>query len=328
MIALSIDGSMFANVNDSVLVFESVSKSYDGIQALDSVSFKIPKGAIFGYIGPNGAGKTTTIKIIVGLIQNHEGAVLIDGQRISELRANVYRTLGYLPQEVGFQEWRTVGQMLTTFGRLSGLPKSRIETRIKDVLELVSLHDVQERKIVHLSGGMQQKLRLAQSLLHEPELLVLDEPMSGLDPMSRYQIKSIIKNLSENGVTVFFSSHILSDVQDIATLIGILNKGALMQVGTPQQIQDNFQVGDNIEVVVADNSSLCKGLMDITGIEYVEQVSNKKQMLHLKPGADVDQVIHESIKRMIAEGCRVRNLNLVRPSLEEVYIKYVGGGRE
>ena len=94
MIALSIDGSMFANVNDSVLVFESVSKSYDGIQALDSVSFKIPKGAIFGYIGPNGAGKTTTIKIIVGLIQNHEGAVLIDGQRISELRANVYRTLG------------------------------------------------------------------------------------------------------------------------------------------------------------------------------------------------------------------------------------------
>jgi ABC-2 type transport system ATP-binding protein len=328
VVALSRVDKMSMNENDSVLVFEDVSKSYNGVRALNSVSFHIPRGSIFGYIGPNGAGKTTTIKIIVGLIQDFEGDVLIDGQRISELKTDVYRNLGYLPQEVGFQEWRTVGQMLTTFGRLSGLSKSQIETRIQDVLQLVSLHDVRNRKIVHLSGGMQQKLRLAQALLHEPDLLVLDEPMSGLDPTSRYHVKSIIKNLSERGVTIFFSSHILSDVQDIATLIGILNKGALMQVGTPQEIQNNFQVGNNIEVVVADSSPLCKNLDGIEGIEYVEHVSGKKQILHLKSGADVDLVIRSSIERMLSEGCQVRNLNLVRPSLEEVYIKYVEGDRE
>lgn len=316
------------NENESVLVFKGVSKSYNGIRALDNVSFQIPKGSVFGYIGPNGAGKTTTIKIIVRLIQNFEGSVFLEGQSISEVKSKVHRKIGYLPQEVGFQEWRTVGQMLTTFGRLSGLPRSGIETRVQEVLELVALHDVQDRKIVHLSGGMQQKLRLAQSLIHKPEFLILDEPMSGLDPTSRYLVKSIIKNLSEEGVTTFFSSHILGDVQDIATVIGILNNGILMEVGTPQDIQNNFQVGDDIEIVVADNSSLCKSLGELTGIEYVEQVSKKKQILHLKSGADVDLVIREAIKRMLAEGCQVRNLNLVRPSLEEVYIKYVGGDTE
>jgi ABC-2 type transport system ATP-binding protein len=314
--------------SDSALVLEDVSKSYNGIRALNCVSFRIPTGSIFGYIGPNGAGKTTTIKVIVGLIRDFEGDVLINGERISELGTNVYKNLGYLPQEVGFQEWRTVDQMLTTFGRLSGLSKTQIETRIHDVLELVSLHDVQDRKIAHLSGGMQQKLRLAQALLHEPELLVLDEPMSGLDPTSRYQVKSIIKNLSERGVTIFFSSHILSDVQDIATVIGIINKGALMQVGTPQEIQNNFQVGNDIEVIVADGSPLCKSLDGIMDVEYVELVSEKKQILHLKSGADVDLVIRNSIERMLSEGCQIRNLNLVRPSLEEVYIKYVAGDSE
>ena len=319
---------MSIDTNDSALVLEDVSKSYNGVRVLNSISFRIPRGTIFGYIGPNGAGKTTTIKVIVGLIRDFEGDVLINGQRVSELGIDVNKNLGYLPQEVGFQEWRTVDQILTTFGRLSGVSKTQIESRIQNVLELVSLHDVRDRKIAHLSGGMQQKLRLAQALLHEPELLVLDEPMSGLDPTSRYQVKSIIKKLSESGVTIFFSSHILSDVQDIATVIGILNKGTLMQVGTPQEIQDNFQVGNDIEVVVADGSPLCKKLEGITGIEYVERVSDKKQILHLEPGVDVDLVIRNSIERMLSEGCQIRSFNLVRPSLEEVYIRYVAGDGE
>ena len=325
---LSRADQMPINEDDSALIFENVSKSYDEIQALNSVSFQIPKGSIFGYIGPNGAGKTTTIKIIVGLIRDFEGDVFFNGQRVSELGTNVYRNLGYLPQAVGFQEWRTVDQMLTTFGRLSGLSKSQTETRIQEVLELVSLHDIGDRKISHLSGGMQQKLRLAQALLHEPEFLILDEPMSGLDPTSRYQVKSILKNLSTAGVTILFSSHILGDVQNIATLIGILNKGTLMHVGTPQEIQSTFQVGHDIEIVVADGSPLCKNLDGIEGIDYVEHVSDKKQILHLQSGADVDLIIRSSIERMLNEGCQIRNLNLVQPSLEEVYIKYVEGDGE
>jgi ABC-2 type transport system ATP-binding protein len=308
-----------------VVKFEGVSKTYKDVQALSNVSFEIPRGSIFGYIGPNGAGKTTTIKILVSLIRDFDGDVYVDGRRISEGMSDIHRKLGYLPQEVGFQNWRTVGQMLTTFGRLSGLPKTGLEKRVGEVLELVALPDVQDRRIVHLSGGMQQKLRLAQSLLHDPELIILDEPMSGLDPASRHQVKSIIKRLSERGATVFFSSHILSDVQDIATLIGILNKGQLMRVGTPDELQSHFQVGNDIEIVVAEGSVMCSDFEDIPGVDYLESTSSKRQVMHLTSDADIDTVIAEVVGKLLSEGCRLRQLNLLKPSLEEVYLRYVGG---
>jgi ABC-2 type transport system ATP-binding protein len=310
---------------EPIVAFEDVSKTYKDVQALSNVSFEIPRGSVFGYIGPNGAGKTTTIKILVGLIRDFDGDVYVDGRRISEGMSDIHRKLGYLPQEVGFQNWRTVGQMLTTFGRLSGLPKTGLEKRVGEVLELVALPDVQDRRIVHLSGGMQQKLRLAQSLLHDPELIILDEPMAGLDPASRHQVKLIIKRLSERGATVFFSSHILSDVQDIATLIGILNKGQLMRVGTPDELQSHFQVGNDIEIVVAEGSVMCSDFEDIPGVDYLESTSSKRQVLHLTSDADIDTVIAEVVRKLLSEGCRLRQLNLLKPSLEEVYLRYIGG---
>jgi len=185
------------------LEFRQIQKSYGNIEALRDISFQIRKGEVFALIGPNGAGKTTTIKILVGLIQNYTGDVLLSGTNLSKGRNDIYPILGYLPQEVGFQEWRTVSQALYTFGRLSGIPASEIPTRSKEILELVGLTDMGARKIAHLSGGMRQKLRLAQALMHRPRLLVLDEPMSGLDPTSRYQMKQIIKSLVAQGITVF-----------------------------------------------------------------------------------------------------------------------------
>jgi ABC-2 type transport system ATP-binding protein len=312
-------------LSQPAVVFNSVSKAFGNTQALENVSFEIPQGSVFGYIGPNGAGKTTTIKILVGLIQDFDGEVLVDGQSVSKERLNIHRKLGYLPQEVGFQEWRTVRQMLTTFGRLSGLSRSEINTRVSEVLETVGLPDVENRKIAHLSGGMKQKLHLAQCLLHQPELLVLDEPMSGLDPASRHQVRLIIRNLCQKGVTVLFSSHILSDVQDIATQVGILNNGQLLVVGTPDQIQNHFQLGNDIEVVVAEGSSICKNFAELPTIESTEELSLNRILLHLKPEADIDRVIPNILEKLISEGCKLRSFNLVRPSLEEVYLKYVEG---
>ncbi len=312
-------------LSQPAVVFNSVSKAFGSTQALENVSFEIPQGSVFGYIGPNGAGKTTTIKILVGLIQDFDGEVLVDGQNVSNERLNIHRMLGYLPQEVGFQEWRTVRQMLITFGRLSGLSHSEMDTRVNEVLETVGLPDVENRKIAHLSGGMKQKLHLAQCLLHQPELLVLDEPMSGLDPASRHQVRLIIRNLCQKGVTVLFSSHILSDVQDIATQVGILNNGQLLVVGTPDQIQSHFQLGNDIEIVVAEDSPICKNFAELPTIESAEELSFNRILLHLKPEVDIDRVIPNILEKLISEGCKLRSFNLVRPSLEEVYLKYVGG---
>ncbi|MFX0028146.1 MAG: ATP-binding cassette domain-containing protein [Candidatus Hermodarchaeota archaeon] len=313
---------------EACIEFNKVSKKYKDILALDNVSFEIQKGEIFGYIGPNGAGKTTTIKILVGLIKDFNGKVVVFRKDISKEGRKLYNIIGYHPQEAGFQEWRTVDHAYKTYGRLSGLSSDLLESRIREILELTNLSDKRFEKISHLSGGMFQKLRLGQALLHNPEILVLDEPLAGLDPASRYQFKKIIKNLSKEGKTILFSSHILSDVQDIVNKIGILNRGNIMKIGTPEELQDSFQIGNLVEIKVAKNSPVCKNLDQLDNIEYVENVKENKQLIHLRPDIDIDSAISVILTELTKQKCRIRSFNLVEPSLEEVYLKLVGGEKE
>ncbi|MFX1572610.1 MAG: ATP-binding cassette domain-containing protein [Promethearchaeota archaeon] len=311
---------------DQLIEFRNVSKKYKRLLALDDISFSIQKGEIFGYIGPNGAGKTTTIKILVGLIKDYKGDVYINRKNIYDNLKEVNNLIGYHPQEAGFQEWRTIDHSLKTFGRLSGLSSDRLENRIQEVLSLLNLIDVRYKKIKYLSGGMFQKLRLCQALLHEPEILVLDEPLTGLDPTSRFQFKNIIKQLSKSGITVLFSSHILSDVQDIADKIGILNLGQIMKIGTPEDLQNSFNIGNILQIEVAENSPLCDGLDELEDVEYIEKIRSNVQLIHLKSNIDIDSIIILILKKLTEQKCRIRNFNLVKPSLEDVYLKYVGGG--
>lgn len=311
---------------DTLIEFRGVSKKYKSLLALDNISFTIQKGEVFGYIGPNGAGKTTTIKILVGLIRDYIGNVIVFGNNIAVNRGDFHHLIGYHPQEAGFQEWRTVDHAFKTFGRLSGLNTHQIENRTNEILGLLNLLDVRHKKIVHLSGGMFQKLRLGQALLHEPEILVLDEPLSGLDPSSRFQFKNIIKKLAKSGITILFSSHILSDVQDIADRIGIINYGQIMKIGTPEDLQSSFNIGNIIQIEVAENTAFCKGLEDLKNVEYIEKVRSNIQLIHLKSDIDVDLVINLILNKFIEQKCKIRNFNLVKPSLEDVYLKYVGGG--
>ena len=235
------------------------------------------------------------------------------------------KILGYLPQEVGFQEWRTVDHALSTFGKLSGLKSNHLEIRIKEVLDLVSLPDVRYEKITHLSGGMKQKLLFAQAMLHEPEILILDEPMSGLDPTSRFQMKEIIQDLAKTGVTIFLSSHILSDVQDFSTQIGILNKGKLLKSGSPSEIQQDFQVENNLEIEFTKRTSLSKDVEDLPCVNSVKQISDNKQLMFIKSEADLDVCIKSILEKVLQQNCKIRNFNVLRPSLEEVYLKYIRG---
>ncbi|MFX1418849.1 MAG: ATP-binding cassette domain-containing protein [Promethearchaeota archaeon] len=311
--------------NVNCIEFKDVSKKFKELLALNKVSFTIKKGDIFGYIGPNGAGKTTTIKILVGLIRDYLGDVHIYGKDISTNRKDIHKLIGYHPQEAGFQEWRTIDHAFKTFGQLSGLDSEHLENRTQEILEFLNLLEMRYKKIVHLSGGMFQKLRLGQALLHNPEILILDEPLSGLDPSSRFQFKKIIEKLAKSGVTILFSSHILSDVQDIADKIGILNQGQIMKIGTPEELQNSFQIGNIIEIKVAENTPLIEGLEDNSNIEYVEKIKLNRQLIHLKSGVDVDLAIHQIITMLKEQNCNIRNFNLLKPSLEDVYLKYVGG---
>jgi ABC-2 type transport system ATP-binding protein len=266
------------------------------------------------------------MKILVGLISDFQGEVLIGGCRIPKQKEEVHKLLGYLPQNVAFQEWRTVNHALTTFGRLSGLTAKQVESRIPDVLNLVSLSDVRHKKISQLSGGMTQKVGLAQALLHEPKLLVLDEPLGGLDPLSRHQFKEVILELGKRGTTILFSSHILSDVQDVADRIGILSRGRIRQVGTLNELKARMSVQKTIEVLLLHPNGKWQGFKSLKDVKSVEQVSPGRILANLDANADADEVINDLIQSTVRLGIKVRGVTLLSPSLDEIYLKYVQEG--
>jgi len=308
------------------LVLKGVTKRYKDLLALDNVSFSLQEGDIFGYIGPNGAGKTTTIKIIVGLLRQGQGAVSIGGYSMPEKKEEVNKLLGYLPQHVSFQQWRTVDHALTTFGKLSGLNKNELESNIQDALSLLNLSQVRFKKIVELSGGTIQKVGLAQALLHHPKLLILDEPLGGLDPTSRNQIKKIIRDLSKTGTTIFFSSHILSDVQDVATKIGVLNWGHLIQVGTLDDLIAQFPMKNEIEIVLSKDSGKWIELQSLKQIEKIEKKAPNKILVYLKGGTDVDEIVHQIIQKLLSFKCQIRSIRPLSPNLDDIYLQYVKEG--
>ncbi len=313
--------------SEPVIEFRNVSKNYREIKALRDASFTISKGDIFGYIGPNGAGKSTTLKILVGLITNHTGEVKVNGFTHKE-NPNINRLIGYLPQDVGFQEWRTVEHALITFGLLSGMKREDLDARIPEVLELVDLSDARKRKIKHLSGGMKQKLKLAQAILHNPPILVLDEPLSGLDPTSRWQLKKTIRSLSQTDVSILFSSHILEDVEGIATDIGIINHGQIVKVGNPQDLQEELTGGNVVNVVgtnLAKKADIIQDLKIVLEVNVNPDDSNVLSIV-LHPELNLDDCLLQLMDFFSSNEIVLSNFNYVRPSLEQVYLKYVMEG--
>ena len=311
------------NDSNEFVVLRDVTKSFGSFRALNSISFGIKEGEIFGYIGPNGAGKTTTMKILVGLISDFQGEVSIGGYQVPKRKDEIHKLLGYLPQTVAFQEWRTVNHALKTLGKLSGLSDAEVEGRIPKILDLLGLADVRHKKISQLSGGMTQKVGLAQALLHEPKLLVLDEPLGGLDPLSRRQFKGIVLKLGQKGTTVLFSSHILSDVQDVADRIGIINRGRIKQVGTLNELKSRLSSQKTVEVLLSYVSDKWQEFGAIKNVTTVEQPSPDRVLVKLETSADEDQVVNDIVQSIVKLGIRVRGITLLEPSLDEIYLNYV-----
>lgn len=309
--------------SEPIIEFNEISKSYKDVIALRGVSFSIQEGDIFGYIGPNGAGKTTTLKILVGLISDYTGDVKIKGQSIKN-QSNFSNLIGYLPQDVGFQEWRTVDHALRTFGLLSGMTRNELDQRIPEVLQLVGLVEAHRRKIKHLSGGMKQKLLLAQAMLHNPSILILDEPLSGLDPTSRFQLKNILKRLADTKVTIIFSSHILEDVEGIATTIGIISQGVLVKIGKPQELQEELVAGDAVVVTGEDLGSKVDEIKKLPKVAKVDYNAEANRMIiHFTPTTELNDGLLELMNFFSSNCIVVTNFNHLKPSLEQVYLKYV-----
>lgn len=215
-----------------MIELRNVSKIYGREKAVDSLSLKISRGIVFGFLGPNGAGKTTTIKMLVGISFQDEGEILIEGQKPSEkpLRFRI----GFMPENPSFYDYLTGLEFLKFMYELSPLQKqipSERESVFTGVLKKTGIYDARHKIIKNYSKGMRQRLAFAQALVHNPEYIFLDEPLDGLDPLGRREVKKIIQELNSSGKTIFFNSHILADVEEICNEIGIIHRGKLLYAG-------------------------------------------------------------------------------------------------
>lgn len=212
---------------------EALSKSYAATSksrlAVDSLNISLNRGEVFGFLGPNGAGKSTVIKILMNFIRQSSGSAMINGIPVSE--PMVRKAVGYLPENPYFYDHLTAEEVLTFGGKAAGLNKQTIEVRIDELLERMKLLHVKKQKLRTYSKGMVQRAGLALALIHQPEICILDEPMSGLDPLGRRLVADLILDMRRNGQTVFFSSHILSDIEKLCDRVGILNRGRLLYCG-------------------------------------------------------------------------------------------------
>ncbi len=319
---------MSGNSQNGLISVENVTKKFGTFSALDDISLKIGEGENFGYIGPNGAGKTTTIKIIVGLISDFSGRVNIDDFNMPGDRDKVHRIIGYLPQNVSFQDWRTVEHTLRTFGKLSEMDSEAIDNRVEEVLERIGLQKYRNKKMSELSGGTVQKVGLAQAIIHNPKLLILDEPLSGLDPASRYEVKQIVKELGEGGTAVFFSSHILSDVQDVADRIGIISEGQIVEMGTLNELKSRLISSEKITVEFFETPENLEMLQELKGIEKIEEPSKGRIIVHVKSEIDIEEMSQKILNALMGADSRIRRFAPVQPDLDEIYLNHVKGDEE
>jgi len=290
------------------------------LQALCGVSVEVERGQVFGLLGPNGAGKTTMIKVLLGLIGRFEGEALLFGEPIGP--AKLRRRVGYLPEAHLLPPYLTGRQVLDLFGQLSGVPHSELRDSIPRWLERVGIEQAADRKLKEYSKGMKQRLGLAQAFIHGPELVFLDEPTDGVDPVGRKEIREIISDESKRGATVFINSHLLMEVQKVCDSVVILNRGLVQRSGSTEELAAST-ASVRLRLVVpspadprTDPAALLAGL----GQNLREQAG--AWILEIE-----DEELQVAIDRLRAAGVMIRGIERQRLSLEDAFIESVEAGQ-
>jgi ABC-2 type transport system ATP-binding protein len=296
-----------------------LSRNYGEVQALKNLTLAVPYGSIFGFLGRNGAGKTTTIRILVGLAQPSSGSAWVAGIKATRSDSVARQRFGYLPQDPTFYRWMTPVEYLDYAARLFSLPARERKQRIDEMLQLVDLKSAARRKIGGFSGGMIQRLGIAQALIHRPAVLFLDEPTSALDPAGRYEVLELIAGL-RGKVTVFFSTHILTDVERICDTVAIIHKGELLLESGREELMNQYAI-NAAELELDDHSQAADPFLAALKVQpWVESVRTEQNVIRITV-RDLAQGKQALLPLVAGSGLVVNRLEWVRPSLEEIFLK-------
>jgi len=307
------DSSPAIEIDDLRMVYSGL-WGHEKVRALDGISFDVKRGEIFGFLGPNGAGKTTAIHILMNFIFPTGGNARIFGLPVTD--PSCRRQLGFLPELFSFDKFLRGKKLLQYLGALSGVPKSEIDKRGRELMEFFDMKDAINRKVKTYSKGMTQKIGLAQAMIGDPDLLILDEPTSGMDPIAKSHVKQKFLELKGRGKTVFLSTHILSDVQQIADRVAIINKGKMIKIDTVDNLlkrSDDTEVIFSLDGNKADSLKPEYPILNKADLAYSIMVSDKKQKADL-------------IAKLSTLGADIISITPPRSDLEEIFMQLVENG--
>tara|TARA_B100001059_G_scaffold18349_1_gene15037 strand:- start:2307 stop:3215 length:909 start_codon:yes stop_codon:yes gene_type:complete len=299
-------------MTENAVTIQNVNKSYGSVQAVRDLDLQVPRGSLVGFLGPNGAGKSTTIRMIMSIIYPDHG-------RIEVLNATALQAkdrIGYLPEERGLYRKMRINQFLRYVARLKGLRKHDADERIQLWLERLELPDVLNRRCEELSKGQQQKLQFIAAVLHEPELIILDEPFSGLDPVNAALLGTTIRELNEQGRTIIFSTHVLHQAEQLCDRVFLINKGIKLLDDPLEVIHERY----NPKVLTIElMDPRQQEIPDFTGIRDISR-DDERFDLHLENEVDI-----QSLMSTITSSISLRSIELRRPTLDDIFVDLVGG---
>lgn len=291
---------------------QEVRKSFGAVRAVDGLSIRVPQGAVYGFLGPNGAGKTTTLRMIMDIIRPDSGAIHMSGEPAS---ATARRRVGYMPEERGLYRKMTAASVLRYFGSLRGMTADQLRQRVPAWLERIDLAGHANKKVEELSRGMHQKLQFAVTVIHDPELVILDEPFSGLDPVNQDLLREIIDGMRTEGRTVLFSTHGMHEAEQLCDFIVLIDKGSVVVDGTLEQIRAGHEA-HTISIELEGDAGFVERLPQVMAVKR----DARRLDVTLRDGADPQDLL-----RAMVERARVRVFEIKQPSLHEIFVRLVGG---
>lgn len=294
---------------------KGLTKYFGNFKAVNDLTLNVKKGEIYGFLGPNGAGKTTTILMLLGIMKPTKGEISLFDRPLYEDYFNIKKKIGVVSEKQYLYKEMTPFEYLDFFADFYRV-KNR-KKRIKELLEWVNLSGVQDKKLKQFSRGMQQKVGIARALLHNPEILILDEPISGLDPMGIKEVRDMIEEQKQQGKTIFISSHLLSEVEKICDRVGIINKGVLLAEDKMENLK--MRLSNEIEIEVELKKVIPEVIKVLSSLDFVNKVTQEKNLLVVKVKTDRDHR-DELVKTISSEGGAILGLKLREMSLEEAFI--------
>ena len=305
-------------MDEYVLETKGLTKRYGNFIAVESLNLSVRKGEVFGLLGPNGAGKTTTILMLLGLTEPTKGQVRVLGFDPARQPLSVKARVGYMPDQVGFYDELTARENLIYIAKLNGIPRNEIQRRVEEAIGRVHLTQVIDKRTGTFSRGMRQRLGLADVLIKNPQLIIMDEPTQGLDPELAHEFLSLIQNLKEEGTTILLSSHLLHQVQVVCDRVGLFSKGRMVLQGTVPELARQV-LGGAYRVQVEANGSSDKLRNALQTLQDVNKVSMNNGLIEIEAQKDIRPDVADAV---IKAGGRLQSLRAESQSLDDIYTRY------